>query len=80
MSAFPRCEHCGRVDAPWSRGHRPTCPEYESPEPVQTCSACSGPARVLEVEPLTAVVTWECRACDLTWTEDVRLVDEEAQL
>lgn len=77
MSAFPRCEHCGRVDAPWSRGHAPTCPEYESPEPVERCAVCSGPARVRDVEPLAAVVTWECRPCSLTWTDDVRLVAEE---
>lgn len=73
---YPRCEHCGRVDAAWSRGHAPKCPEYESPEPVQTCAVCGGPARVRDVAPLEAVVIWECPRCALTWTDDVLLVEE----
>ena len=76
MSPYPRCEHCGRLDAPWSRGHAPTCPDYDSPEPVQTCAVCGGPAHVRDVEPLAARVTWECRPCSLTWTADVLLVEE----
>lgn len=76
MSAYTRCDHCGALDAPWSRGHAPTCPHHEQPEPVELCAVCGQPARVRDVEPLAAVVTWECRPCSLRWTAEVLLVEE----
>ena len=77
MTTFTRCPVCRASDAPWSTGHRRRCPEYVSREPVQTCAVCSSPARVVDVEPLAAVVTWGCDRCGLTWRDDVRLLDDD---
>lgn len=72
---FPRCADCGAVDAPWSRGHAPTCPAYQPPASGLLCPVCEGAVRIVRVDVDAATVAQQCTSCGLVWTDSVR--DEE---
>lgn len=76
MTTFARCADCGALDAPWSRGHRPSCPSYQPPTSGLLCPVCGRPLEVLAVDVDAVAVTTRCTGCGLVTTED-HLADEE---
>jgi hypothetical protein len=64
------CDHCGSLDAPWSRGHAPTCPAGTPLPRARVCTRCRHLARVADVRRVPRVeVDFQCRGCGHRWTE-----------